>query len=134
MQERADLLEIFPIPSKTEQETACARCGVSFYPDCTAYVAKEGGKFLAIAQFTVKEREGFLKSLGCAKELEDDEILLLLGRAVLNFMDLCGVHTAVCAEGATTKRAIDAIGFSRDAEGVLHANMTRMFGERSDKR
>jgi hypothetical protein len=82
----------------------------------------------------VKEREGFLKSLGCAKELEDDEILLLLGRAVLNFMVLCGVHTAVCTEGATTKRAIDAIGFSRDAEGVLHANMTRMFGERSDKR
>ena len=122
------MLEIKPIQSKTEQEAACARCGIPYDADCMAYGAKENGELLGVAQFTFERGEGYVKNIATAVGLDDFEALFLMGRAVLNFIDLCDVHTAVCAEDASTKRAIAAIGFSRDKNGVLRADMTRMFG------
>ena len=98
-----------------------------------AYGATKSGEFLGVAQFTVKQSEGFIKNIATAVGLDDFEALFLMGRAVLNFIDLCGVHTAVCAEYASTKRAIAAIGFSRDKSGILRADMSRMFGGCADK-
>lgn len=122
------MLEIKPIQSKAEQEAACTRCGVAYDADCMAYGAKENGELLGVAQFTFHSGEGYVKSISTLPGLDDFEALFLMGRAVLNFIDLCDVHTAVCAEDATTKRVIAAVGFSRDADGVLRADMTRMFG------
>ena len=127
------MLEIKPIQSKVEQEDACARCGVAYDADCMAYGAKENGELLGVAQFTIEKGQGYVKCIATRVGLDDFEALFLMGRAVLNFIDLCGVHTAVCAEGASTKRAIAAIGFSRDADGALRADMTKMFGGCADK-
>lgn len=122
------MLEIKPIPSKTEQEAACARCGIPYDAACMAYGAKDNGELRGVAQFTFERGEGYVKNIATAVGLDDFETLLLMGRAVLNFIDLCNVHTAVCAENASTGRAIAAIGFSRDRDGVLRADMTKMFG------
>ena len=122
------MLEIKPIQSKSEQEAICALCGVTFDAECMAYAAREGDTILGVAQFTIERGEGFVKDIKTKEGLDDFEALFLMGRAVLNFIDLCGVHTAVCAEDAATPRAIAAIGFARDDNGVLRADMTRMFG------
>lgn len=122
------MLEIKPIQSKTEQEAICARCGVPYDTDCMAYAAREGGELLGVAQFTIEKGEGYVKNITNAVGVDDFEVLFLLGRAVLNFIDLCDVHTAICAEDASTPRAIAAIGFSFGEDGILRADMTRMFG------
>ena len=40
------MLTIKPIQEKTEQEAACARCGIPYDADCMAYGAHEEGEFV----------------------------------------------------------------------------------------
>ena len=118
------MLEIKPISSKSEQEAACARCAIPYDADCMAYGATKSGELLGVAQFTVEQSEGFIKNIATAVGLDDFEALFLMGRAVLNFIDLCGIRTAVCAEDACPEPAIAAIGFFRGRDGLLRADIT----------
>jgi hypothetical protein len=122
------MLEIKPIQSKEEQEAACVRCGVPYQADMMAYSAKDDGKFIGVAQFTMIEGAGYINNITLTEGTDDFEALFLLGRAMLNFIDLCGIHQAYCAEDAAEGRILTAIGFRRDAENKLHADMTHMFG------
>lgn len=122
------MLEIKPIQSKEEQEAACARCKIAYDAEYMAYSAKDDGSFIGVAQFTMIEGAGYIKNITLTEGLDDFEALFLLGRAMLNFIDLCGIHRAYCAEDAAEGRILTAIGFRRDAEGRLFADMTHMFG------
>lgn len=127
------MLEIKPIQSKEEQQAYCAQCGVAYDAECMAYSAKDNGKFIGVAQFTMLEGAGYIKSISLIKDLDDFEALFLMGRAMLNFIDLCGIHQAYCAEDAADARIITAIGFRRNGEGKLWADMTHMFGGCGEK-
>ena len=122
------MLEIKPIQNKEDQATACARCGVPYDPDCMAYAATLDGEFLGVAQFTIEEGHGHVKNVTLLPGVEDFEAVFLMGRAMLNFIDLCGVHTATCAPDATSEIYIKAIGFKPAEDGLLWADMTHMFG------
>jgi hypothetical protein len=122
------MLEIKPIQSKEEQAAACARCSIAYDADMMAYSAHDDGKFIGVAQFTMIEGAGYIKNIKLVDDLDDFEALFLMGRAMLNFIDLCGIHQAYCAEDAAEGRILTAIGFRHDAENKLHADMTHMFG------
>ena len=122
------MLEIKPIQSKDEQASCCARCSVPYDADCMAYAATIDGEFIGVAQFTIEKDGGYLKNITLIPNLEDFEAVFLMGRAVLNFIDLCGIHTATCAEDAASETHIKAIGFKKNDNGVYHADMTHMFG------
>ena len=122
------MLEIKPIQSKDEQAGFCARCSVPYDPDCMAYAATLDGEFIGVAQFTIEKEGGYVKNITLIPGLEDFEAIFLMGRAVLNFIDLCGIHTATCARDAASETHIKAIGFKRDENGVFTADMTNMFG------
>lgn len=127
------MLEIKPIQSKEEQEAACTRCGVPYEADMMAYSAKDDGKFIGVAQFTMLSGAGCVNNITLVPGLDDFEALFLMGRAMLNFIDLCGVHQAYCAENAADPRILTAIGFRRDSENRLYADMTHMFGGCGEK-
>lgn len=127
------MLEIKPIQSKEEQEAACTRCSVPYEADMMAYSAKDDGKFIGVAQFTMLSGAGYVNNITLVPGLDDFEALFLMGRAMLNFIDLCGVHQAYCAENAADPRILTAIGFRRDSENRLYADMTHMFGGCGEK-
>ena len=122
------MLEIKPIQEKDLQARYCARCAVPYDPDCMAYAATLDGEFIGVAQFTIEKDGGYVKNITLIPGLEDFEAVFLMGRAMLNFIDLCGVHTATCARDAACETHIKAIGFREDENGILTANMTNMFG------
>lgn len=122
------MLEIKPIQTKVEQEAACARCGIAFDADCMAYAASENGNFLGMCQFNIESGIGYIKNIALCKDVDDFEALFLMGRAALNFIDLCDIHQAICAPNAASPRVIAAVGFKRLDDGRLFADMTHMFG------
>lgn len=127
------MLEIKPIQTKEEQAAACARCKIEYDPDCMAYAAKLDGDFIGMAQFTIESKRGRIRHIVTMEGVDDFEALFLMGRAALNFIDLCGIHTAICDETAAAPRVITAIGFKKEENGLLMADMTHMFGGCEEK-
>ncbi len=129
------MLEVLPIQTKDAQEAACARCGVPYDADCMAYHALVDGKLCGICQFFMDGDGGHIRTLAAVADepLSDRdraESLFVLGRATLNFIDLCGVHLAVFEdEHFAEDGMIRSIGFSRDDAGRWVMNLEGFFSE-----
>ena len=88
------MLKVLPIQSKTDQELDCARCGITYRPDALAYRATVNDVFVGMCQFKLTEHGGEIYDIAKLPDVEDFEAMFVMGRAALNFIDLCGVHYA----------------------------------------
>ena len=123
------MLIIKPIQDKDEQKEITELCGITFKPELFAYKAHNDGELLACAQFDIKDDGAYIDAMRqVIRSNEDFEGMFILGRAVLNFLDLCGVVTAYYPTPANDSEArlAKAIGF-KDIGGVLTATLTGMF-------
>ena len=126
------MLKVFPIQDKAEQAALCERCGVKFDADLLAYQATVDGRFVGVCQFKLHPDGGILYDLAPLKgEDPNQEAIFVMGRAALNFIDLCGTHQAyfdgdVTIPGQTMLRAI---GFRPDESqnGRLGMDLTDFF-------
>lgn len=118
------MLEIKPIQDKNAQKALCELCGAVYNPSTLAYSAYDNGAPVGICQFRIIEEHGYMYDLCNTVGVDDLEALIIMGRAALNFIDLCGIHTAYF-EGTETRGAI-AVGF-REKEGKLFADLSGMF-------
>ncbi|MCL2775797.1 MAG: hypothetical protein FWD71_20985 [Oscillospiraceae bacterium] len=119
------MLEIKPIQAKEEQKEICALCKVEFDPDCLAYSAKENGVLLGVSQFRILGKYAVIYDLANAVGADDLEALILMGKATLNFIDLCGVKDVIIK---TENRNLPKIlGFKKDADGVYKLNLEGYF-------
>ena len=92
------MLTASPIQSKEEQKQICELCSIPFRPDSFAYSQKENGEVIAASQFDIGTDGGIILDLQMKSGLDDDiEALFILGRAVLNFLDLSGIKSCVFA-------------------------------------
>ena len=129
------MLEVLPIQTKLEQEAICARCGVEFKVDCMAYHALVDGNLTAVCQFTMDEDGGHIHDLAMVRDVEFTdrdriESLFVMGRATLNFIDLCGVHKAYFEdEQFEGEGMIKSIGFTRLGDGRWFVDLTDCFVE-----
>ena len=129
------MLEVLPIQTKIEQEAAAARCAVAYQADCMAYHALVDGELVGICQFCMDGEGGHIRTLATVTDTEISErdrleSLFVLGRATLNFIDLCGVHFALFEdENFADEGLVKSIGFSRDAGGRLTMNLEGFFTE-----
>lgn len=131
------MLEVLPIQTKIEQEAICARCGVSYDADCMAYSATIDGILTGICQFRMSDQGGVIRDLAVVQgqELDDRdriESLFVLGRATLNFIDLCGVHFATFADETflTENRGlVRSIGFTQAESGRWEVDLHGFFDE-----
>ena len=124
------MLKVFPIQDKAEQQVLCERCGVTFNTDLLAYQATVEDEFVGVCQFVLKPEGGIVYDLApLDKESPDKEALFVMGRAALNFIDLCGVHQAYFDGDATVpgEKLLEAIGFRRDDHGRLGMDLTGFF-------
>lgn len=121
------MLEVLPMQSKAEQEALCARCGVAYDPDLMAYSASVEGETVGICQFTMNNEGGSLRCIAVMPGHTAFETPFLLGRAALNFIDLCGVHSATYDGPVEDEALIRAIGFEKNAEGRYFVDLTDFF-------
>ncbi len=129
------MLEVLPIQSKIEQEAICARCAVPYDADQMAYHALIDGELTGLCQFFMDETGGHISALALVKDAtvsdrDRAETLFVLGRATLNFIDLCGVHIAYFEDRSFTEEGmIRSIGFSRTDDGPWQMDLNGFFTE-----
>lgn len=121
------LIKVLPIQSKTEQELACARCGIPFRPDALAYEATVDDAFVGMCQFRLTDHGGEIFDLFEIPEKRDFEAMFVMGRAALNFIDLCGVHYARYVGESMDEGLLRAIGFSKNEDGVFDVDLIDFF-------
>lgn len=127
------MLEVLPIQTKTEQETICKYCGVAFDQELMAYKAISDGVVVGVCQFTMNQTGGHILNLAVIQgsditQKARAEALFVMGRATLNFIDLCGVHIAYFEDTTFPDEAmISAIGFKKNENGVWCMDLTDFF-------
>ncbi len=123
------MLEVLPIQSKEEQKALCALCNVPFDADLMAYQALVDGTLKGVCQFTMKPDGGRITHMGHATSGYEFEPMFVMGRAALNFIDLCGVHKAFWEADYDNDILVRAIGFRKNDEGRYEMDLTDFFKE-----
>lgn len=121
------MLKILPIQSKADQELFCSRCGVTYRADALAYAASVDDNFIGICQFRTAGEVGEVFDLTLVPGVEDFEAIFLMGRAALNFIDLCGVHKAVYASEKADESLLKAVGFKKNQNGIFEMDLKDFF-------
>lgn len=109
------MLKALPIQSKDEQEKVCALCGAEYDADLMAYEITVDEKLIGVCQFTIDARGGSLRCLKSVPGVDDFQAMFVLGRATLNFIDLCGIKYAYYdgKEAEKIDALLKAIGFKK---------------------
>ena len=123
------MLEVLPIQSKQEQEALCARCKIPFRTELMAYQALVDGELKGICQFTMNAEGGKIVDFAHIPDGYEFEPMFVMGRAALNFIDLCGVHLAFFDAEYENETLIKAIGFSKNESGRYEMDLTDFFKE-----
>lgn len=123
------MLEVLPIQDKQEQEALCARCGVEFRTELLAYKALVDGEVRGVCQFTMDAAGGRIIDFAAVPNSYEFEPMFVMGRATLNFIDLCGVHHAFFDAVCDNETLIKAIGFSKNTDGRYEIDLTDFFKE-----
>ena len=121
------MLKVLPVQSKEEQKNICEACGIPFDADLLAYAATVDGELVGACQFSIKSDGGRIHNIAAAQGKDDFEAMFIMGRATLNFIDLCGVHRAFCLDESIDKILAKAIGFAPNSDGVLEMDLTHFF-------
>ena len=123
------MLEVLPIQDKQEQETIANLCGVPFRTELLAYKALVDGELRGICQFKMSAEGGSIIDFANVPDKYEFEPMFVMGRAALNFIDLCGVHRAYFDAECDNETLVKAIGFSRNADGRFEMDLTDFFKE-----
>lgn len=91
------MLKVLSVQDKGEQERLSLLCGTEYLPDALAYAGYDDDTFACIAQFSIRAGYVELRSLSSAQGApENEDVMLLCGRAALNFAYTIGIKQARC--------------------------------------
>ena len=122
------MLKILPIETKDEQARIMALCSIPYNVNALAYAAYDDGVLVGGAQFLLKGATCHVTDIANADGVDDEEALFIMGRGLLNFVDLCGIHDAYLDFPKKVSEALRArIGFFENAEGVYYMNLRGFF-------
>ena len=124
------MLEVYPIQDKTEQKQLCDKAGITYDADKLAYKGIVGGELIGVAQFGIKGKCGYIYDLENIKGMDNEEVLFVMGRAALNFMDLCGITDNYFEARSQGREAlVSRIGFKKDTSDKWYMNTQGFFTE-----
>ena len=121
------MITVKPIQNKEDQAALCRLCGIDFLPDALAYRAEDDQVFAGICQFGMDGDGGHLFHLAKAPDTAFDDALFVMGRAALNFIDLCGVHNADYRGDVRDERLLRRIGFRLTGDGRYIVDLNGFF-------
>ena len=100
-----------------------------------AYRASVDGVITAVCQFSMNAEGGHIHDLAMLRDMEFSdrdriESLFVMGRAAMNFIDLCGVHKAYFEDTTFEPESmIKSIGFEKLEDGRWFVDLTDFFVE-----
>ena len=94
-------------------------------------INEDNGELMGISQFDITGECGYIYSLCPKTGYSDFEAMFILGRATMNFIDLCGKHTCAARLGAGEERLMRSIGF-KVSDNEYFADMNGMFDGNCD--
>ena len=124
------MFKISPIQTEELQKKYAEMCGATFCQGFFAYsmINQETGELMGFSQFEIKEGVGYIRDLRTRLGYTDFEAMFILGRATMNFIDMCEVHVCHAAKDAGEEILFKSIGFKFSNEKDLYiADMTGMF-------
>lgn len=128
------MFKISPIQDKDLQKAYAEECGAKFCPELFAYsmINQETGELMGMAQFDIRTDCGYIYTLRTKIGYSDFEAMFILGRATMNFIDICGIHLCRASADSAEERLLKSIGFKLQENGEYLADMTGMFDGRCD--
>ena len=121
------MYKVRPVQTKDKQEKLCAVCGIEYNADFFAYEAVTGEEeLIGMCQFSLDNEAGHIHNLVYAPGSDDFEAMYIMGRATLNFIDLCGVHSATFV-GEADETLLRSIGFTKNDQNVWFINLEGFF-------
>ena len=124
------MIEVKPVQEKEKQAELCAAGGVTYDADLLMYAAYVDEQLVACCQFGMPKAVGLVADLFSVVPRTDavEEALFIMGRAALNFIDLCGVHEAYTPAPTEQDEAlIRKIGFRKTDEETWYMNLEGFF-------
>ena len=123
------MFQISPINEKELQSEYANACGTSYKENFFAYsmIDQESGDLMGFSQFEINENGGLIVDLREKLGYIDNEAMFILGRATMNFIDLCSCHTCYAKKDAGSLELLHAIGFRETDGELLFCDMTGMF-------
>ena len=121
------MLKVLPIQSKDAQMVAAQKCNIQYKEDALAYEATVDDVFVGMCQFKTTENGGEIYDIATANGKNDFEALFVMGRAALNFIDLCGIHYAKFVGENVDATLLRAIGFTENEKGEFEIDLTDFF-------
>lgn len=119
------MLEVKTIQNKEKQKHFCSLCGIEYNADALAYSAFEGVGFIGIIQFAIHGKNGIIYNVALCPGTDDHEALFVMGRAVMNFLDLCKISDVYYEDQNISLANI--LGFKQDIEGRYYINIKGLF-------
>ena len=129
------MFKITPIQSPELQKDYAEAVGTVAREGFFAYsmLDAESGALMGFSQFEIRGEDGYITDLFPAPDFREDmEAMFILGRATMNFIDMCGAHVCYSEKSAADARLLHAIGFREERDGLLFADMTDMFSGHCD--
>ncbi len=121
------MLIIKLIPDSEMQEYLASLCDIKYDEECDAFSCYENEKFVGMCQFKVNGDTAYIKDLRPRNGISDAEAMIIMGRGVLNYIDLHGTHKAACSSEAAEETLILACGFKRMDDGTFFVDLDGFF-------
>ena len=124
------MFKIAPIQDPTEQSLVAKECGSEYKVGSFGYVMRDtdSGEVMGFSQFEIGENGGLLLDLRLSENFSEDyEAIFILGRATMNFIDMCGTHTLRATADAGDSTLLRAIGLKPMDDGSYYCDMTGFF-------
>lgn len=121
------MLIVKPIEDKSLQEEICKECGAIYDAEFLACAAFVDDKLTGLCQFEFSKDKAIIHDLREKPGVDDFEAMYIMTRGALNFIDLCGFHTARCTADAGSVTLIRAAGFKEIEKNLFEIDLTDAF-------
>ena len=123
------MFKISPIQDPNVQSALADKCSTVYRDGAFAYsmIDNDSGEIMGFSQFEIKEGCGYIYDLKPRIGYSDNEAMFILGRATMNFIDMCGAHTLTASPEAADETLLRAIGLRATENGNYHCDMTGFF-------
>lgn len=129
------MFKISPVNDKELQKKYALECGSQYIPDAFGYamINQDNGELMGMAQFDILKDYGLIYSLKTKIGYSDFEAMFILGRATMNFIDMCDVHICKANTDSAEEILLKSIGFKLSEEQNCYiADMNGMFDGHCD--
>ena len=122
------MFKITPVNDSDTAKRIAEACGVPYREGAFMYrmIDPEGDVLLGMSQFEILGASGSILDLREAPDRHDFEAMFILGRATMNFIDMCGAHICHATAATADAQFLRALGFHETSDGFT-ADMHGMF-------